>query len=283
MQAGLAGIFGLLIGSFLNVVIYRLPKMMERQWAADCAELSGTEGPKTETFNLMVPRSRCQKCSHTISWYENVPLISYLVLRGQCRACKTRISARYPGIELLTATFFVLAVSHFGLTLLGLAWAIFAAILIVQFFIDFDTQILPDDLNYLLLWIGLCIAALGWTIPLKSAVFGAIAGYLSLWTVFHVYRLLTGKEGMGYGDFKLLAALGAWFGFEYLLAIILLSSLVGALIGGALLFAGRLANKDIPIAFGPFLAGAGLLSLALGPGQLERYVPFAFPLTPLLR
>ena len=283
VDATLAGFFGLLIGSFLNVVIYRLPKMLEHQWALECAELSGTTPLSTEPFNLVVPRSRCQHCGHRISWYENIPVLSYLVLFGKCRVCKSHISLRYPAIELLTATFFSLAAIHYGFTLVGFAWAVFSAILIAQFFIDFDTQILPDDLNYLLLWLGLAAAALGWTIPLKSAVFGAMAGYLSLWMVYHIYRILTQKEGMGYGDFKLLAGLGAWFGFEYLLAVILLSSLVGSLIGGTLLISGKLTDKNIPIAFGPFLAGAGLLSLALGPGRLEQLVPFAFPFSSLIR
>jgi leader peptidase (prepilin peptidase)/N-methyltransferase len=257
--------------------------MLEQQWAQECAEFSGTALPKTETFNLIVPRSRCQQCGHRISWYENIPVLSYLALLGKCRVCKSHISLRYPAIELLTAAFFALASFHFGLTLIGFAWAVFSAILIVQFFIDFDTQILPDDLNYLLLWMGLAAAAWGWTIPLKSAVLGAITGYLSLWLVYHIYRILTQKEGMGYGDFKLLAGLGAWFGYEYLLAIILLSSLVGSLIGGTLLLSGKLTDKNIPIAFGPFLAGAGLLSLALGPGRLEQFVPFAFPFSNLIR
>jgi leader peptidase (prepilin peptidase)/N-methyltransferase len=282
-ELGIAGIFGLLVGSFLNVVIYRLPKMMERQWAADCAELSGTPSPKTEVFNLVVPRSRCQHCGQTIGWLQNIPVFSYLLLRGQCKVCKSHISARYPAIELLTAGFFVLAANYHGLSWIGLAWAVFSSILIAQFFIDLDTQILPDDLNYLLLWTGLAVAALGWTIPPRSSVLGAIAGYLSLWLVYHAYRLLTHKEGMGYGDFKLLAALGAWLGFEYLLTIILLSSLVGAVIGASLLISGKLADKNIPIAFGPFLAGAGLLCLALGPGRLEQLVPFAFPFSHLIR
>lgn len=303
-DAALAGSFGLLIGSFLNVVIYRLPKMLERQWLRESSGflsdelnlLEETALPAQEArrvsaasqslksdleqlppFNLMVPRSRCQKCGHVIAWYENVPVLSFLVLRGQCSVCKTSISLRYPAIEILTAAFFAMVALHYGLTVLGLAWATFSAILIALFFIDFDTQLLPDSLTYFLLWLGLGAAASGWTIPLSSAVWGAIAGYLSLWLLFHAYRIATGKEGMGHGDFKLFAALGAWFGMHYLIAIILLASLVGSVIGLALLWVGRIASKEIPIAFGPFLAGAGLVCLAVGPGQLERLLPFAFP------
>jgi leader peptidase (prepilin peptidase)/N-methyltransferase len=191
---------------------------------------------------------------------------------------------RYPLIELLTGAFFALAGWHFGLNAIGLAWAALAALLVAQFFIDFDTQLLPDDLNYLILWGGLIAAALGWTgIPLSSSVWGAVFGYLSLWTVYQVHHALTGKQGMGYGDFKLLAGLGAWFGAPYLVALILLSSLVGSILGGALLVFGRLAHRDIPIPFGPFLAGAGLLAMALGPGTLEAWLPIAFPLSQPLR
>ncbi len=272
------GVLGLLIGSFLNVVIHRLPIMLEAQWKAECAEQSGQPVPEAEAFNLMQPRSRCPHCGHAITWYENIPVLSYLALRGKCSACQTGISARYPLVELSTGLMFVVAGSHYGLTALGLAWSLFAATLIALFFIDFDTQLLPDDLNYPLLWLGLAVSAMGWTVPLSSAVWGAIAGYLCLWLVYHGFRLLTGKEGMGYGDFKLLAALGAWFGVEYLVVIILASSLVGSIIGLTLLLVGRLANKDIPIPFGPFLAGAGLLCLGFGPGQLEKIVPMAFPM-----
>jgi leader peptidase (prepilin peptidase)/N-methyltransferase len=271
------GLLGLLIGSFLNVVIYRLPKMMERQWAAECAELSGKEPADSPAFNLLVPRSACPHCGHQIAWYENIPVVSYAVLRGKCSACKAGISARYPIVELVTAGLFAVAGSVYGTTWLGLAWCAFAAALVALFLIDFDTQLLPDDLNYPLLWLGLLVAALGMGVPLKSAVLGAIFGYLSLWSVFQVHHLLTGKIGMGHGDFKLLAALGAWFGAEYLIAIILLSSLVGSVLGAVLIVVGRLANKDIPIAFGPFLAGAGLLLFVLGPQTVAQWVPFAFP------
>jgi len=273
----LMGALGLLVGSFLNVVIYRLPKMMERQWVAECAELSGKEPTDSPAFNLMVPRSACPHCGHQIAWYENIPVISYAVLRGKCSACKAGISIRYPVVELVTAGLFMVAGSVYGTTWLGLAWCAFAAGLVALFLIDFDTQLLPDDLNYPLLWLGLLVSALGMGVPLKSAVLGSIFGYLSLWSVFQVHHLLTGKIGMGHGDFKLLAALGAWFGAEYLIAIILLSSLVGSVLGAVLIVVGRLANKDIPIAFGPFLAGAGLLLFVLGPQTIALWVPFAFP------
>ncbi|MEO8858094.1 MAG: A24 family peptidase [Burkholderiaceae bacterium] len=284
VDAGIFGLLGLLVGSFLNVVIHRLPKMLEAEWAANCAELSGAEASASKPFNLMQPRSRCPSCGHTICWYENIPVLSYVFLRGKCSQCKTSISLRYPVIELVTAAFFVLLATSYGLTASGVAWAVFTCLLIAQFFIDFDTQLLPDDLNYLILWLGLIASALSWTtVPLSSAVWGAVLGYLSLWTVYQVHHRLTGKHGMGHGDFKLLAGLGAWFGAQYLIALILLSSIVGALIGGALLVFGKLASRDIPIPFGPFLAGAGLLGMAAGPGRLESLVPFAFPFSQLAR
>lgn len=273
------GILGLMVGSFLNVVIHRLPLMMERQWAEECAELNGkaAETADAAPFNLMVPRSRCPHCGHQITWYENVPVVSYLMLGGKCSACKAGISVRYPAVELTTALLFAVAGSMHGASWIGLAWAVFCALLIALFLIDFDTQLLPDDLNYMLLWLGLVVAALGWNIPLKSAVWGAVLGYLSLWSVFQVHHLLTGRVGMGHGDFKLLAALGAWFGAEHLIAIILLSSLVGSVLGSIFLVVGRLAHKDIPFAFGPFLAGAGLLLFVVGSPTLAQWVPFAFP------
>ncbi|MGI9132654.1 MAG: prepilin peptidase, partial [Rhodoferax sp.] len=203
--------------------------------------------------------------------------LSYLLLGGKCAQCKTRISLRYPLVELVTAALFAVAGSLHGATWVGLAWAAFCALLVCLFLIDFDTQLLPDDLNYLLLWLGLVVAALGWSVPLNSAVWGAVAGYLSLWSVFQIHHQLTGKIGMGHGDFKLLAALGAWFGVGHLIAIILLSSLVGSVLGASFLLVGRLANKDIPIAFGPFLAGAGLVMFVVGPQTLAAWMPIAFP------
>lgn len=278
LDVALAALAGLVIGSFLNVVIHRFPKMLEAEWAANCAELAGKPGTTTESFNLLQPRSRCASCNHLIRWYENVPVLSYLALRGKCSRCAASIGLRYPLIELMTAGFFAWAASRYGLTFAAAAWATLACLLIVQFCIDFDTQLLPDDLNYLILWLGLIASATGWTpVPLKSAVWGAVAGYLSLWSVYQVHYRLTGKQGMGHGDFKLLAGLGAWFGAEYLIALILLSSLVGSILGGLLLVVGRLANRDIPIPFGPFLASAGLVAMLTEPGRLEQLVPFAFP------
>jgi leader peptidase (prepilin peptidase)/N-methyltransferase len=273
-----AGVFGLLVGSFLNVVIHRLPRMLERQWAAECADFTGQPvKEEEERFNLVVPRSRCPQCGHAIRWYENIPVISWLALRGRCSECKSPISLRYPLVELVTAAFFALCGWRWGLTLQAAAWAAFAALLICLFLIDMDTQILPDDLNYTLLWLGLLASALGWTVPLTSAVWGAALGYGVFWSIFQAFKLATGKEGMGYGDFKLLAALGAWLGAQYLLAIILMSSIVGAVIGIALIIVGKLANKDIPMPFGPYLAGAGLLALALSPATVPALLPFAFP------
>lgn len=278
LAVAIAAVLGLLIGSFLNVVIHRLPKMMEAEWAANCADLAGQPPPDTQPFNLLRPRSRCPHCGHVIRWYENIPVLSYLALRGRCSNCHAGIGIRYPLVELLTAGLFAWIANRHGLTVIALAWAVFGCILIAQFLIDFDTQLLPDDLNYPLLWLGLIAAASGWTqVPLKSAVWGAVFGYLSLWTIYQAHKALTGKEGMGHGDFKLLAALGAWFGVEFLVAIVLLSSVVGALLGIVLIIVGRIANRDIPIPFGPFLAGAGLLALLLGPTELQQLIPFAFP------
>jgi leader peptidase (prepilin peptidase)/N-methyltransferase len=312
LDAALGGVLGLLIGSFLNVVVYRLPAMMYRGWlresadnlmAADpkmgvttslwdlvfggktaappqlyaSADAAGRALDQLAPLDLVQPRSRCRACGHPLRWYENLPVLSWLALRGACAACGTRIGWRYPLVELATGALFALCAWRWGLGPVAAAWALFAALLLCQFLIDLDTQLLPDTPNYLLLWSGLLASALGWTIPLSAAVWGAAAGYLVLWGFFHAYRLLTGKEGMGYGDFKLLAALGAWLGADHLLAILLLSSVVGALLGGALLLRGRLAHKDVPIAFGPFLAGAGLLCLVLGPDQVRLMAPFAFP------
>ncbi len=284
VDAALFGVLGLLVGSFLNVVIYRLPRMLDAEWADNCAQLSGAIPPEREPFNLARPRSRCQTCQHVIRWYENIPVLSYLALRGRCSSCKTPIGARYPLVELATGVVFAMLASMYGLSLTGLVWAALACMLVAQFFIDFDTQLLPDDINYLILWLGLIASAMGWTtVALPSAVWGAVFGYLSLWTVYQVHHRLTGKQGMGHGDFKLLAGLGAWFGADYLVAIILLSSVVGSVIGGGLLLVGRLAHRDIAIPFGPFLAGAGLLAMLVGPARLEGLIPFAFPFTHLVR
>ncbi|MBV5292781.1 MAG: prepilin peptidase [Curvibacter lanceolatus] len=264
------GLVGLLFGSFLNVVIYRLPKMMEAQWDRDCAEhLGQTPATQAPTFNLMVPRSRCQACGHTLSWYENIPVLSYVALRGRCKACKTAISPRYPLIEIATAGLFALCAQRWGISFSTLAWCGFAATLLALAMIDWDTTLLPDDLTLPLLWAGLIAAAAGWTqVDLRTALWGAVAGYLSLWLIYWGFKLLTGKEGMGYGDFKLYAALGAWFGWPTLLPIILISSVIGAVIGIALKFSSGLREGGY-IPFGPFLAGAGFAAMIWGPDRLQ--------------
>ncbi len=283
-DVALFAVLGLLVGSFLNVVIHRVPRMLETEWAANCAELAGKEPEESKPFNLVRPRSRCPHCQHQIRAFENIPVLSYLALRGKCSNCKAPIGIRYPLIELATAGLFAAIASRYGIGWIALVWAALACLLLAQFLIDFDTQLLPDDLNYLILWLGLIAAASGWTtVPLKSAVWGAVFGYMSLWSVYQVHHMLTGKQGMGHGDFKLLAGLGAWFGSEYLVALILLSSVVGAVLGIALMVIGRIANRDIPIPFGPFLAGAGLLAMLAGPGRLEQVIPFAFPFAHLAR
>jgi len=273
-DAVLAGILGLLVGSFLNVVIYRIPKMMERQWAAECAEYAATAGiaapaaVQTEVFNLSQPRSRCQACGHQLRWYENIPVLSYVFLRGRCSSCGVGISARYPLVELFTAGLFFFCVQHWGATSAGLAWCFFSAMLVALAFIDWDTTLLPDDLTLPLLWAGLLASALQWIeVPLFSAVMGAVAGYLSLWLVYWGFKLATGKEGMGYGDFKLFAALGAWFGWQALVPLILMASVVGAIVGIALKLASSLREGGY-VPFGPFLAGAGFLGMVFGPQAL---------------
>jgi leader peptidase (prepilin peptidase)/N-methyltransferase len=273
-----AAVFGLVVGSFLNVVVYRLPKMMEHAWQTDCHALLGTPMASQARLNLAVPRSYCPLCAHQIPWYENIPVLSYLALGGKCSACKASISIRYPAVELVSALFFATAVAHFDVSWIALAWCAFSALLIALFLIDLETQLLPDDLNYVLLWLGISVSLLGQGISLSSSLYGVIFGYVSLWSITKLYYVLSGKVGMGNGDFKLLAALGAWFGAEYLFALILLSSLVGSVIGGLMLASGRLADRNIPIAFGPFLAGAGLLAMLVGPENLKQWVPFAFPL-----
>ena len=259
----IAGLFGLLFGSFLNVLIYRLPKMMQREWDNDFAEASDKEPVHTDRFNLMVPRSACPHCGHQITALENVPVISYLALRGKCSECKTPISARYPMVELLTGALSVLMVWKFGSGWAGLSSLCFLYTLIAMTFIDADTQLLPDDLTYPLLWAGLLVNLNGTFVPLHDAVIGAAVGYLALWSIYWLFKLATGKEGMGYGDFKLLAALGAWLGWTMLPTIILLSSVVGAVVGICLIvFARRGRNNPIP--FGPYLAAAGLIAMLFG-------------------
>ncbi|GGY50270.1 prepilin peptidase [Pseudoduganella albidiflava] len=261
--AVIAAIFGLLVGSFLNVVIYRIPKMMQRESDNYVASESGLPLPHTDRFNLMVPRSACPHCGHRITALENIPVISWLALRGKCSQCKAPISARYPAIEALTGVLSAALVWQFGSGWTGLATLLFAYLLIAMTFIDADTRLLPDDLTYPLLWAGLLVNLNGTFVPLGDAVIGAAAGYLCLWSVYWAFKLLTGKEGMGYGDFKLLAALGAWLGWMMLPTIILLSSVVGAVVGiGLMVFAKR--GRDNPIPFGPYLAAAGMIALLFG-------------------
>ena len=258
-----AGLFGLLIGSFLNVVIYRLPKMMQRESDNYVAHESGKEAPHTDRFNLMVPRSSCPHCAHQITALENIPVVSYLALGGKCRSCKAPIPKRYPLIEVVSGLLSALLVWHFGSGWTGLATLFFGYCLLAMTFIDFDTQLLPDDLTFPLLWAGLLVNLNGTFVPLRDAVIGAAAGYLVLWAVYWLFKLATGKEGMGYGDFKLLAALGAWLGWAMLPTIILLSSVVGAIVGISLIVFAR-RGRDNPIPFGPYLAAAGLIALLYG-------------------
>jgi leader peptidase (prepilin peptidase)/N-methyltransferase len=260
LATGSALVLGLLIGSFLNVVIHRLPKMMERDWEEQAAELRGETLPEREPFDLLRPRSRCPSCGHQIGALENIPLLSWLVLRGRCKACGSGISVRYPVVELAAGLLAALAIWHFGATWAGLGAVLLGFALLTLALIDLDTQMLPDSMTLPLLWLGLLFNLWGVFAPLQDAVIGAMAGYLSLWSIYWLFRLATGKEGMGYGDFKLLAALGAWFGWTALPAIILLSSVVGAVAGISMIVFAR-HERSVPIPFGPYLAGAGLLAL----------------------
>lgn len=260
LAIGSALVFGLLVGSFLNVVILRLPRMMELQWAAEAAEQRGEAAPPAEPFDLMRPRSRCPTCGHPIGALENIPVVSWLMLRGRCKGCGTAISIRYPAIELLAGLSCALAIWRFGATPAGLGAVLLTLMLITLTMIDFDTQLLPDSITLPLLWAGLLFNLWGGFAPLPAAVAGAMIGYLLLWSIYWLFKLVTGREGMGYGDFKLLAALGAWFGWQALPAILLLSSVVGAVVGVALMVFAR-HGRQVPIPFGPYLAGAGLLTL----------------------
>lgn len=264
---GVTAILGLMVGSFLNVVILRLPRILEAEWSAQCAELSPDEAQTAEApsppLSLASPPSTCNHCGHRIRAYENIPVLSYLLLRGRCSACGARIGVRYPLIELLTALMSVAVVMQFGLTwqtpaALALTWALIALAMI-----DLDTQLLPDRITLPFLWLGLSLSLFGLFTDSQSAIAGAVAGYLLLWTVFQLFRLLTGKEGMGYGDFKLLSLFGAWLGWQFLPQIILLSAVTGAVLGLALI-AARRQQRDTPIPFGPFLAAAGWISLMWG-------------------
>ncbi len=283
----MSGVLGLMVGSFLNVVIHRLPKMMEMGWQQQCAELSQRDAGENQsaaetsvagvkpllhtTYNLIVPRSACPHCNHAISAWENIPVVSYLLLRGKCRSCGAAISPRYPIIEAVSGMLCAYAAWHFGF-----GWAAIGALLLIWALlaltaIDFDTQLLPDDITLPLLWAGLLFNLFGVYTGLQSAVLGAVTGYLVLWTVYWLFKLTTGKEGMGYGDFKLLAAMGAWLGWQMLPLIILLSSLVGAVVGITLIVALK-HGRHVPIPFGPYLAGGGLIALFWGQTLTQGYL-----------
>jgi leader peptidase (prepilin peptidase) / N-methyltransferase len=273
VDAALVGVLGLLVGSFLNVVIHRLPKMLEAQWALECAELCGQAQPAQAKLNLIVPRSRCPECGHEIRWYENIPVLSFLALRGKCSSCGARIGFRYPVVELITGGLFFFCATRWGWTITTAAWCIFCATLVALTCIDWDTTLLPDDMTLPLVWLGLIVAALRWNplVTLPDALWGAVAGYLSLWLVYWAFKLVTGKEGMGYGDFKLFAALGAWFGWQALIPIILMASVIGAIVGIGMKLASSLREGGY-IPFGPFLAGAGFTALIFGPQTILRFI-----------
>jgi leader peptidase (prepilin peptidase)/N-methyltransferase len=283
IACGLVG--GLLVGSFLNVVIYRVPVMLDRQWRAQCAELaaktSHSASPSSTddaAFNLLTPRSSCPSCHRPIKAWHNIPVLSYLFLRGRCASCNAAISVRYPIVEALTGILSAVVAWKFGFGWPALAGIVLTWFLVALTFIDVDHQLLPDSLTLPLLWIGILISLCGFEpggapipVDLRSSVIGAIGGYLSLWSVYHLFRLATGKEGMGYGDFKLLAALGAWLGWKMLLPIVLIAAAVGAIVGIVILSVQR-QSRATPIAFGPFLAAAGWLMLIFGQQLVERYL-----------
>ena len=264
-------IIGLMVGSFLNVVIHRLPKMMENGWRQQCAELRGEEPAVAPAYNLVIPHSACPHCSRPIRAWENIPVVSYLLLRGKCKGCGAAISPRYPAIEAISGMLCGFAAWHFGFgwTTAGALLLIWALLALTA--IDFDTQLLPDDITLPLLWAGLLFNLSGTFTDLHSAVLGTVFGYLALWGVYWLFKLITGKEGMGYGDFKLLAALGAWLGWQMLPLIIMLSSMVGAVVGITLIIAAR-HGRNIPIPFGPYLAGGGLIALFWGQTLTQGYL-----------
>lgn len=290
------GLLGLCVGSFLNVVAHRLPRMMERDWWTDIAhQLSdgesfkrcfGQEPPRAlaatagelekgidglAPYGLSTPRSACPACGHRIAWYENIPLLSWLWLRGRCSACKTPISPRYPLLELLTAALFAAAGWRFGAQPVALLWCAVLATLVALAAIDWDTTLLPDSMTLPLLWAGLVAAAMGWTVPLRDALWGALAGYLSLWSIYWLFKKATGKEGMGFGDFKLLAALGAWLGWHAILPIVLMASVIGAVVGIAMkLTSGLRQGGYVP--FGPFLAGGGVVVILAGTDRVLGWI-----------
>jgi leader peptidase (prepilin peptidase)/N-methyltransferase len=284
---GLMSLLGLLVGSFLNVVILRLPAMMEEEWKSQCQELldcdcdcaknnekEAEKEDKEKSFNLVFPNSHCPKCKAELKAWDNIPVLSFLFLRGKCRYCSTKISPRYPLIEAVTALLSAYTAFHFGFGWQCAAALILLWVLISLSVIDFDHQLLPDDLTFPLLWLGLFLNLFGVFTDLNSAVIGAMVGYLSLWSVYWLFKLVTGKEGMGYGDFKLLAVLGAWFGWKLIPLIIIISSFVGAFVGIALiLILGR--DKNIPIPFGPYLAAAGWIAMLWGEPMISYYLRFA--------
>ena len=295
------GLLGLCIGSFLNVLVHRLPRIMERQWMADAAlQLGDIDAlqrsaalPKAQAEKLAIvasdlarqlerqprlgiarPRSRCPQCGHQIAWHENLPVLGWLRLGGRCSDCKTRISARYPLVELSTGLLFAAIGWRFGATPAALLWCGFTAALLTLALIDWDTTLLPDSINQPLLWAGLAAALLGWTLPLNQALIGALVGYLSLWSVYWLFKLTTGKEGMGYGDFKLLAALGAWLGWQMVLPIVLGASVLGAMVGIAMKLSASLREgRYVP--FGPFLAGGGLVVMFAGTERVLGWLGWA--------
>ena len=277
-----AGLVGAIVGSFLNVVIYRLPIMMERQWQAHCREiLHGDDHLQNkmplaaqERFNLLFPSSRCSHCGHKIRPWENIPVISYLLLRGKCSQCGVKIGLRYPLVELVTAIASGYLAFHFGYGAQAFAAILLTWALIALTFIDYDTQLLPDAITLPFIWIGLTLSLGPVFVDSATSILGAVFGYLSLWSVYHLFKLLTGKEGMGYGDFKLLAVLGAWLGWQLLPVIILLSSLVGAFVGITLIFL-KNHHKDKPIPFGPYLAVAGWIAMLWGDQMIDMYLSFA--------
>ena len=268
-----AGLVGLVAGSFLNVVIYRLPVMMENEWRRECESFLESEetAEATASFNLMVPRSRCPNCNHSIAAYENIPVLSYVILGGKCSACKNQISARYPVVEFFCGLISVAVALHFGFSAAGVSALILSWALVVLALIDFDTQLLPDSITLPLLWAGIVANYNGTFVTLEESILGAIFGYLSLWMVFWGFKLATGKDGMGYGDFKLLAVLGAWLGWHILPLVIVLSSVVGAAIGiSMMVFASH--DKTKPIPFGPYLAISGWIAMLWGDEIMQRYM-----------
>jgi leader peptidase (prepilin peptidase)/N-methyltransferase len=275
----IAVITGLVVGSFLNVVILRLPRMMEREFRRECHQLLEIEEPPAEeeqNFNLNTPASHCPSCGHGITALENIPLLSYLFLRGKCSACGARISLRYPVIEAFSGAVTLLVAMHFGVSPQALLAALLSWALIALGTIDLETQLLPDDITLPFLWLGILANMYGVFTGVYSSLFGVMAGYLSLWAVYKAFKLLTGKEGMGYGDFKLLAMLGAWLGWQMLPLIVILSSAVGAVVGiGLILFRGHARAEPIP--FGPYLAAAGWLALLYGDTMMSAYLHWAMP------